>query len=223
MTEKMPQQEPLAPLGALTEEVDASLHPLLQSIVNNIKLIVGVILGLILVVGGYAVYDSVQASRVTKGQAELATLIAMPDPAERAKALEAFDAPSSLNTAVQLELAGALAAMGEHERAAAAWEQLSDVDIADLGLVAGLGQATELAKSGNYAAAAAVLAGLKGNTPEGYKAMILHRLAYASEQAGDWDTALSCWEELQQVNSGEDNGFINGKIVTAKAKLEKSS
>lgn len=223
MTEKVTKQEPLAPLGALTEEVDVSLHPLLQTIVDNIKLIVGVIVGLILVVGGYAAYGSIHASRVAKAQTELATLIAMPDPAERAKALEAFDAPSSLGTAVQLELAGALTAMGEHDRAAAIWQQLTHVGVADLGLVAALGQATELNKAGKYADAAAVLAGLRGNVPDGYKAMVLHRLAYASEQSGDWNTALSCWQELQDINTSEDNGFVHGKIVNAKAKLEKSS
>ncbi|BBD06932.1 hypothetical protein [Desulfovibrio ferrophilus] len=223
MTEKMPQQESHAPLGALGEEVDESLHPLLQAIVDNIKLIVGVIGALILIVGGYAVFDSVQGSRLADSRTELASLIATQDPAQRAKALEEFDAPSGLSTAVQLELAGALAAAGEHERAAAIWGQLSDVDTADLGLVASLGQAAELGKSGKYAEAAAVLAGLRDSIPEGYKALVLHRLAYASEHSGDWETSLSCWEELQTSNQSADNGFITGKIKTAKAKLEKSS
>lgn len=223
MTENQPQQAPQAPLGTLGEEVDESLHPLLQTIVDNIKLIVGVIVGLILLVGGYAVYDSVQDSQLAEGRAKLAELASTADPAERAAALEAFEAPGALDTAAKLELAGALSAAGEHDRAAAVWDELSDLDTADMSLVAALGRAAELGRDGKHAEAVAALSPLRANAPEGYKALVLHRLAYEAEMAGDWQTALSCWEELKSANKNADNGFVVGKINNAKAQLEKAS
>ena len=210
------------PLGALAGEVDESLHPLLQAVVDNVKLIVGVIAALIVIVGGYAVYDAMQASNLAEGQEKLAVIVADKDTAKRAEALEAFaaEAPGAMNTAVQLELAAALSLSGEHERAAAVWQTLSTVDTADMGIVSALGNAAELARAGKHADAAAALSALRGKTPEGYTSLILHRLAYETELAGDLSAALDAWQELLKANESTDSAFIQSKIAHLRAKLE---
>ncbi|WP_461209122.1 hypothetical protein [Desulfocurvus sp. DL9XJH121] len=214
-----------SPLDALAGEVDASLHPLLQTVVDNIKLIVSVIVVLIVAVGGYALFDAMQASKITEGREKLAAAAATEDPAERVKALEALkaEAPGALGNAVLLELAGALSEAGEHERSAEIWKTLSAEDTAGLGPAAVLGRCAELSRAGKHAEAAAALAALRASAPKGYNVLILQRLAYESELSGDVSAALEAWEALLEVNQAQDNAFIQSKIASLRSKLEPAS
>lgn len=226
MTEKQNPQgsaaapESHAPLGALADEVDESLHPLLQAVVDNVKFIVGGIVLLIAMVGGIAVYDSVQESQLVEGRDKLAAIV-NGDEADRVVALEAFakDAPSAMKSAVELELASALSAAGEHAKAADVWQRLSADKTAGMGTLAELGRAAELARAEKHAEAASILSTLVPSVSEGYKVLVLHRLAYETELAGDTTAALKAWQELEQSQKTGDKTFIKDKIIRLKAKL----
>lgn len=228
MTENATQQPSAGTgdsLGALAGEVDESLHPLLKAVVDNVKLIVGVVAVLILAVGGYAAYDAVQTSNLAEGREKLASIVAQEDAAKRVEALRAFasEAPGDMATSVRLELAEALSAAGDHEGAAALWKELMAKNAADLNVVAALGHAAELSRAGKHADSAAALKALKASAPKGYEALILQRLAYESELSGDAQAALSAWEDLAAANETTDNAFIQSKIARLRAGLAPAS
>lgn len=215
MTEKTAAQ-PQSPLDALGAEVEESLHPALQWIVSHIKLIVGVVAVLLLLVGSLAAYRAVSASRLAQSRAEMAALLAEADPAKRAEALAAFAAaaPESLRTAASLELAASLSAAGRHEEAAAVWAR---VNATDLGSVPGFGQAAELSRAGKHAEALAVLQGMRQNLPKAYQMLLLERLAYEAEQAGDAAAAIAAWEAMLAENQGGSSAFVSAKIKALRA------
>lgn len=223
MTDQKPtpeQQE--AALGALGEEVDESLHPLLQALVDNVKFIVGTIVALILAVGGYAIFDSVQASKVADAQNELLTIANEQDASKRAEGLQAFlsKAPSGMQPGIKLELATTLSEAGKHQESATVWGEIAAANTADMGLIAKAGRAAELSLSGDHKAAMDLLNGIAKDASKSYKPMLLHRLAYEAEMANDWNVALSAWEELLTVNSAGSNAFIESKIASARAKAQ---
>ena len=227
MTEKQTPQgtaatpESHAPLGALADEVDESLHPILQVIVDNVKFIVGLIVVLVVAVGGFAVYDTVQTSSLAEGRAKLAAIVAG-DEAGRVDALKAFakDAPGALKNAVDLELASALSAAGEHQEAAAVWKELAAADAPGVDTVAALGQAAELARADKHAEAAAILSALAPKVGEGYKVLVLHRLAYEAELSGDLTGSVKAWEDLRDAQKNGDKAFIEDKILRLKAAIK---
>lgn len=223
MSDQIPTREQQeGALGALGEEIDESLHPLLQSLVDNIKFIVGAIVALILAVGGYAVFDAVQASKVAEAQERLLNITKQEDPAKRAEAIESFlsEAPSAMHAGIKLELASTLSDAGEHDRAAAIWKELAQSNVADMSIIAKSGLAAELSRTGDHKGAMDVLKGLTENAPSSYESMLLHRLAYEAEMAESWDVALSTWEKLLETNPSGNNGFIESKISSARAKAQ---
>lgn len=203
----------------LSEEVDESLHPLLQAIVDNIKIIVGVIAALILAVGGFAVYESVQASNLAASRAELAEISATPEAAQRVEQLTAFlsEAPESMRPGVRLELAAALSDAGEYQRAAELWDK---VDAANLTVVAEFGKAAELSRADKHDEALAVLQGMRTDLPKAYRMLHLERLAYEAQAVEDWQTALEAWESLLTENEGNSAAFIAAKIKDVRARLD---
>jgi hypothetical protein len=215
MTEKTAAQTP-SPLDALEAGVEESLHPALQWIVAHIKLIVGVVAALLLVVGSLAAYKAVSKTRLEQSRAELGALVAEADPAKRAEALAAFaaQAPESLRATALLEQAASLSAAGRHDDAAAVWVQIGG---ADLGAVPGFGQAAELSRAGRHAEAQAVLEGMRQNLPKAYTMLLLERLAYEAEKAGDPNAAIAAWEAMLAENQGGSSAFITAKIKTLRA------
>lgn len=215
MTEKTAAQ-PQSPLDALGAGVEESLHPALQWIVSHIKLIVGIVAALLLLVGSLAAYKAVSQSRLADRRAELTALLAEADPAARAEALAAFaaKAPETLRPTAQLELAASLSAAGRHEEAAAAWAAM---DATHLGAVPGFGQAAELSRAGKHAEAQAVLEGMRQSLPKAYQMLLLERLAYEAEQAGDTNAAIAAWEALLAENQGGSSAFITAKIKDLRA------
>ncbi len=206
-------------LGGLGAEVEESLHPMLSWIVAHIKLIVGVVAALLIAVGAVAVYDAVQSSRMAEQRAALTDILAEADASARAAKLETFagNAPDALRTAVQLELASALSAAGEHDRAAAVWSGLTS---GDLGTVAQLGKAAELSRAGKHAEALAVLQGMTADAPKAYTLLLYERLAYEAEAQGDLAAAVSAWESLLAENQGSSDSFITAKIKQLRARLD---
>jgi hypothetical protein len=91
----------------IEEEVDETIHPFLEKILNNLKPIGITIAAIVLAAGLYSGYNFYQQSQQEKAANELGKILALKDNKAKADALEAFlkKTPEALKVGVQLEMA----------------------------------------------------------------------------------------------------------------------
>lgn len=204
-------------LSTIEQEMDSDVHPVLKKILDNIKPIGMAVGGIIAAVAVYTGVDSYQASQHQKAVSELGAIMTTDDLGARAEKLEAFAkaGPKDLLTAAQLELARIRMDQNEFAKAAEAWRIVGQN--ADTRVVAGLGEAKALILGGEPAKAVEILGALKKNASEEFVAAISANLAFAAEQAGQIDLAISEYEALKSKDSGNE-AFLDYKIGSLKSK-----
>jgi len=204
-------------LKTIEQEMDAGVHPVLKKILDNLKPIGIAVGGVVAAVAVYAGVTSYQESQYEKGVSELGVIMTTDDPSARAGKLQAFaqSGPKALRTAAQLELARIHMDQGEFGNAAEAWRSVGQN--ADTRIIAGLGEAKALILGGEPAKAVEILSTLKKSAGEEFVAAISANLAFAAEQAGQIELAISEYEALRSKESGNED-FLDYKISTLKSK-----
>jgi len=207
----------------LGEEVPEELHPLLQSLVDNLKAIIIGIAAVLLAVGGYALYGHVQSSNLAQAREELGRIQAGASGPEQVQAIQELlaDAPGGMRTAALLALAKAQTEAGQHAQAADTWEKLTAEP--SLAAVAGLGRAASLSRAGEHKAALEALQALRATAPEGYKAQIARMTAAEAEAAGDHQAALAAFRELKDLGADRNQAYLDHKIARLTEALEDNS
>jgi tetratricopeptide (TPR) repeat protein len=208
MADKRPAQpEPGLPVAVEHDE----LHPVLQFLTGNLKVIALVVGGLLLVVALASGYQAWRKSRLADAREELGKLVAASGE-NRLANLQAFadQAPSAMRTAVLFELASAAVEEDNQAMALEAFRKLRDTVGGELRATAELGMANALLATGKPDEA---LQGLKAASgiPEAYKAPLARARAQAAEAAGRWDEAIAAYEELRELEPG------NAEFMAAKA------
>jgi hypothetical protein len=199
----------------------ADIPTLLRLPIQYWKQSVAVIVVVLVVAGGYALVGVYQKSQAEKSEKALSHLVATAKGAELVTALEAMakTAPAGARDAVNLELAKAASAMGDHAKAAAAWAAISKTAPVAMRAVAGLGQASALCQLGQNDKAVTVLEALRADTPKAFAMTVDRQLAITAEAAGQWKKALDAYERIKAAGAVQNPGFIDARIdaLTTKA------
>lgn len=184
--------------GLPQPEVGDEMHPLLRKVMENIKLIAIVFGALVVIFGGYALYDYVQEQRLDSAGEMLGEILVSTEGQERIQALEGFigQAPDALKAGALLELAAAQQQAGDYEAALEVWTRLEGRGDATLAPVIVLGKAQALVETGKQEQALTLLTSYKAKAPESYKNAVEQRIAEVAEEAGKIDQALAAYREL---------------------------
>ena len=204
-------------LSTLEQQMDSDVHPVLKKIIDNLKPIALAVGGIVAAVAVYSGVNSYQQSQHEKGVSELGVIMTTDDLAQRAEKLEAFvqSGPKGLRTAAQLELARIHMDQNKFAEAAQAWRSVGQN--ADTRIIASMGEAKALILGGEPAKAVEILSALKKDAGEEFVAAISSNLAFAAEQAGQIDLAISEYEALKSKESGNED-FLDYKIGSLKSK-----
>lgn len=181
-----------------------------------------VIVVILVVAGGYALFTVYQKGQIEKAENALGTLVATSKGADLVTALTAMatTAPAGARDAVNLELAKAALAAGDFDKAAAAWEAVSAKAPVAMRVIARLGQAAALSKAGKDTQAVTVLEQLKADAPKAFAMTIDRQLAITAEAAGQWQKALDAYGRMKADGSLQNPGYIDARIAALKAKTD---
>ena len=203
-----PQNTPESPtlLNDLKAEVSAESAPLLQFIVRNSGLIVGVVVVLLVALVGTAVWRWHQGGLQAEAQTELARIGITMKGGDRLKALDdlAAKAPENMRYSIYLMQAEFAMQDQDYSRAEQAYATAAKLD-ADgaMGLMAALGQAGALIKLDRPADAVTLLQGLESRATEDGRATL--------QAAGKTDVAVAAYEALAASQPGLDGEFYRSR------------
>ena len=205
----------------IEEEVDETIHPFLEKILNNLKPIGITIAAIVLAAGLYSGYNFYHQSQQEKAANELGKILALKDNKARVGALEAFlkKTPEALKIGVQLELARVYMQNKDYKQAAQAFAKLARVADESLKPVAVLGQVKALELNKQYGQALEILEKNKQAIPKEYSDQVAQRIAFLAEKVEDWTKALAAYEELKANAQGVETKFFDYKIQTLKKKV----
>ncbi|NDV23654.1 tetratricopeptide repeat protein [Desulfovibrio sp. JC022] len=206
-------------LNQVHESTPDTLHPLLDYIIKNGKMIVGGIAVIILLAGGISGVKYMNQQKMIKAQSEMGTILIKYSGAKQAEALAAFekDAPASMKPAVQLALAKAWMDADRFADAKSVWADIAKTS-PKLAPVAGLGQAKCLMLEDKAGEAITILQKIKESAGAAYAPSINRLLADAAEKAGNIQLAVQAYQGLL-TSSPQEASFFEFKIKELKAKL----
>ncbi|WP_319779322.1 tetratricopeptide repeat protein [Maridesulfovibrio sp.] len=206
-------------LNQVHESTPDSLHPLLDYIIKNGKLIAAGVAAIIIIAGSVAGYKHMNQQALVKAQTELGIILIKYNGAEQAESLAAFekDAPASMKPAVQLATAKAWMDASRYADAKSAWAAVGKSS-PEMAPVAGLGEAKCLMLADKANEAVTILQGLKNSAGATYAAPIDRLLAEAAEQAGNFQLAVQAYQGLL-TSIPREAPFFEIKIKELKAKL----
>lgn len=207
-------------LGSLQGEVGTEAAPMLQFVLDHVRIIAGAVGLLVLVVviaGGWRMYTR---NTLESAQTELGRIIVTMQGKDRLDALAVFadKSPSSLKDAVRLEEAATAMELGDYQRAATAYAALSGDD-GGAGVVAAISQAGALVVSGKAAEALAVLEKAEAAAPEAARNLVRMQLAVAAEAAGQPARALAACEAVLASGNTAESDYLRFKVQDLKARI----
>lgn len=204
------------PAGLPTPQFGDEMHPLLKKLMDNIKPIAIGFGALIIIFGGYGIYDYVSDRRLESSSAMLGEILASTRGEERVKALRGFleQAPEVMRISALFELAATLQEQDKYEDAVAVWTRMEGIADAAMAPVVKLGKARALAMNKQYPDALGLLEAYQSSAPEAYKTEVTKTIAELAEDAGDTEKALTAYRELAKSEQlGESaRGFLEYKI-----------
>lgn len=208
-------------LAGLEENVPDRLHPVLEFVVENLKLIGAVIAAILIVVGAYAGWEAWSEHKVSTTQNELGKIVVQKRGAAKVEALEAFlkDAPEAVRPQATLELAKARMESGDYEGAAQTWTAFKEMDEPGMETVAELGRTKSLMLAGKNQEALEALKALKPTASKPYARLVDIQLASAAEAAGDWPTAYASYQALLSTEDTAGAAFIQAKLDELSKKI----
>ncbi len=207
----------------IEQEANESLHPLLQKVVDNIK-VIGLVLFLIVAgVGGYAWYGNNQKGKMTAAREKLGQIAMEKAPEKKIAALTSFlgTSPAELQTAIRLELIKTYQAQQDYDNSLKQWEKLATSQDKTIKTLALLGQANDNVQLKKFESALPLLQEAKTVAGKAYTTIITSQIGNVAEQAGKWQEALTAYEELKNDIHIANKDFIHYKINQIKQQIKK--
>lgn len=206
-------------LNQVHESTPDTLHPLLDYLLKNGKMIVAGIAVIILVAAGISGVSYMNEQKQLKAQSELGAILIKYSGAKQAEELAAFEkeAPSDMKAAVKLALAKAWMDAEDYAKAATVWADIANIS-KEMAPVAELGKAKCALLSGNPGEAVKILQTLKNGGAETYASSINRMLGEAAEKSGNIQLAVQAYQGLMTSNPNE-RMYLEGKIKELKARL----
>ncbi len=206
------------PSGEAPEQVS----PLLQALQDNLKIVVAVAVVILLVAGGWAVFDYNQKSKVKAAMNDLGAITAQKASAAKIQELESFiaTAPEPYGVSGSMELARTAFMVEDYETAAKAWEKLALSGDESVKTIARLGLARTRMLANRPGEALALLEQLQQSAPKGFGKTILTEIALAAEAAGNPDRALTAYQELMSDEQA-DRQYLEHKMKQVLLRMNK--
>ena len=202
-------------LEGISEEVGAESAPLLNFITRNAGAIAGIVLALLLLLGGMAVWNWYHKGKQEETRRELARINSELKDADRDKALAALaeNAPDSVKLFVYLSLGQSAQENGNPVLAADAYAKAASLDgDGALGLTAALGSIGSLLMQAEYNQALALLQELEAKLPAASKSVDLRQmLAEAAFRAGKKELALQTYESLAREVKTPEGAYFKSR------------
>ncbi|WP_027180491.1 tetratricopeptide repeat protein [Maridesulfovibrio bastinii] len=205
-------------LGQFQDSVPDSIHPFLNFLLENAKLILGIVAAIIIIAAGYAIMQHSQQKALDQAASQLGAIMIQYHGADQIKQLEKFqtEAPSEMKNSVDLALARAYMDASQFDKAAAAWKDIA-AKKDTFSSIAVIGQAKSLILGDKPDEAISLLQGLQSKTGETYKATINRLLASAAVMSGNNELAIQAYQALMTDNPTE-RMYYESKVAELKAK-----
>lgn len=211
-------------LDGIQGEVSAESAPLLNFITRNASLIAGVVLLLLLVLGGMAVWNWYHKGKQEEARRELARINAELKSSERDAALSklAENAPDSVKLFIYMSLGQSAQENGNPVLAADAYAKAAQLDgDGALGLTAALGSVGSLLMQAEYNQALALLQELEARLPEASRSVELRQmLAEAAAKAGKTELALKTYESLAREVKTPEGAYFKSRAAALAKELQ---
>lgn len=216
MQEKNPPAEKTAVRGGLR------LSLLFEKIVEQWRLIAGIIGMILVLAAAYGGYSAYQEHRLTQAKEELSRIVLEAPGPERLAALAALQGtlPEALLPRYWLESAKAAQEQENWDKALEFWKKLADGGPEHWALLGQLGHGSTLLRLGKPQEALEELERLQGRAPADLLPTVLLQLAKAAEMAKDWERALSVYEQLKAMGGVAQSGFLDFKKAEIRQRLE---
>ncbi len=203
------QNPPLAQdpsiLRDIESEVTQETRPLLQFIVNNAKLIVGVVVGLLVALAVAGAWRWHTQSQQEALQGELGQIMHQRATPEQLDALEklAKDAPARLKAPVYAVQAQSALAQQNYAKAAEAYGRVAR-SLADmpLGVLGSVNEAASLFGAGKFDEGLKILEPIAARLPKEASMQVRAMLGEAAAKAGRAELAASAFEEVASQSEG---------------------
>ena len=203
-------------------DVPESLHPLLQFLANNVKLLS--VLGIVLVaaLAGMYVYETQKARSLVEAENELGLILVQEAGEKKIQALDEFIANgnSRLKENAQLALIETCLDVGEYERAASLWQEVSANTKSAMGVVDKLGAMQALRRAGKEKEALDGLVALRAEAPKSYALLLDWEIGVLAESAGEYETAITAYQGMIEAGAMTDTKYLEDKVEALTLKLK---
>lgn len=211
-------------LEGIQGEVSTESAPLLNFITRNASLIAGLVLLLLLILGGMAIWNWYHKGKQEEARRELARINMQLKAAEKDQALAklAENAPDSVKLFIYMSLGQSAQENGNPILAADAYAKAAQLDgDGALGLTAALGSVGSLLMQGEYTQGLALLQELEARLPESSRSVELKQmLAEAASKAGKTELALKTYQTLAREVKTPEAAYFRSRVEALEKELE---
>ena len=209
----------------LQDEISSEVAPAVRAVTENIKLI-GLVIGIIVLIAasisGYRYY---RQYTLETGQERIESILSLESQQERMQAIQDYlpQAPQRFRQGLRLELADLAMKQQRFEQAARVWNEAAQKSRKEeIRIVARLGRAKALLRSGRSEKALALLQDLADSAPEAFRRSVYFELAAAAESEGEWEQALGAYKQLKSQTElgGGRASYFQYKIARLRNKIE---
>lgn len=213
--ENNPQESGPGLLGGIHNEVGAESAPLLEFITRHASTIAGIVLALLLVLGGMAVWNWYHGVKQKEAREEMDRINMQLKGADKNQALAklAENAPDSAKLFIYMSLGQSAQENGDPVLAADAYAKAAKLDgDGALGLTAALGSVSSLLMQQEFTQALALLRELEAKLPESRRSPALRQmLAEAAYHAGKLELAQKTYEALGQEMQTPQGAYFRSR------------
>lgn len=207
-------------LREMQEEISPEAAPLWQFVNDNAPKIATAVIGLVLIIAGFAFYHGYQESALEKARIELATIISNPQEAQRLKALETFyiNAPSELSVGINYEMARAALLSGDTNKAETCFlAVIAEEGKSALGVTASVNLADMYAKAQEAQKALDIYESIVNVVPSDMQVMVYLNIADIAAAANMNEKAITAFQKVidsmpQTQDNGQDIEYFKARI-----------
>lgn len=218
----MPETHEKNPLTNMLEvEVGSESRHLFHKLTDYWQIIVVALSAILLLAASYGGYRAYHDRKLTRAENELSQAVLENRNAQLVAVLDSMQTsmPKALLPRYWLESAKAAQDLEDWARALDFWKKLADNGSDNWRLLGALGHSATLLHLDKPQEALAELEILRGQTPESLMPTVLQRLGEAAEMTGDWERALSAYEELKVRQGGSQPGFLDFKMNEVRERM----
>lgn len=185
-------------LKEMQQEISPEATPLWQYINDHAPKIAAIVVGLVVIIGGYAFYRGYHEGQVDDAKKELSVIISKKDGGKVLAELEQFktSAPKELKMAVELEIARYAALQEDFAKAQSAYSYvMQEEGYSSLGIVSAMNAAALHAKAENFAEAIKIYEDIVSHCPKDVQSVVYFQLGEMAERTGDKDKAIKAYQD----------------------------